>query len=153
MSINKFCSLIFLCSSLTPLQGQTVSRRHHTDIPESIYLEKKIDKRLSKSSSSEALVAEKCKSHIKSKDYEALGLVLRGSVGYNMTLSKAMQIAYAEKCVPLVRAIKATEAILKLNYQLGLSAAELVQIALFIETGLEKYIKNTKYYLPIEETG
>ena len=51
------------------------------------------------------------------------------------------------------RAALATKAILAIDQQLGLTASELVEISLFIETDFPKYYQNKEYYLSAQKTG
>lgn len=153
MRINKFYSLFFLFSSMLSQQLNAASDHASSRHEHRSHSGKNSNKITDTHSRSEALLIEKVKLCIKSKDYSRLGLVLRDSVGYYVTLQKIKQVAKSEGFAPLLRAVNTSETILKLNFELGLSPAELVQISLYIETTLPKQIRRNKNYLLIEETG
>ena len=70
----------------------------------------------------------------------------------NSSLKRLKNQAKKEKNQQLSNALKAVEACQKLHHKLDISQKELIQIALFIETDLKKYIAEKKYYLHPKET-
>lgn len=90
---------------------------------------------------------------IQMANHQELSRILRESVGQSITLQEVQTLAREEHSEPLLRAVKATQACLNLDARSGMTLAELLQIAFFIETKLASCVAEKKFYLKAKETG
>jgi len=97
--------------------------------------------------------AEKIRSFLLARDFSSAGRILEEAVPKVLTIDNVEQIAEEVRSEPLARATLATRNITKLDRELGLKLGELLRLALFMETDLEKYIAARKFYLREQETG
>ena len=90
---------------------------------------------------------DQLRAHVRAKEYRLLGQVLRDGIGVMISLPELKQLAVEEACLPLQNAVDAASAIARLKSSLGLTLGEIVEITLFIETGLPSCIEQKNYYL------
>lgn len=90
---------------------------------------------------------------IEAKRYDHLGMVLREFTNKTITFKEIKEIAIRKKSVPLLRAIQAAEIVYAKKNKLGLRLGGFLQIGIFMETKMSRYIEKGKYFLTPRETN
>jgi RHS repeat-associated protein len=110
-------------------------------------------KKIEKNALSAQEAAEKIRRCLNARDFFGAGKVLEEAVPKPLALRDIEQIAEEVHSVSLARAALASRNITKLDPELGLKIGQLLRLCLFMETDMEKYIVERKFYLREHETG
>lgn len=123
--------------------------------PQSPYWKENVEKSLPKLGKKENREAwlYTIKTYIEAKEWHLLGLMARAALNDKVSLADLEKVAQETNCEPFINALGATKKIRALSSDLGINRAELVRLALFLETELEPAVASTGNYLSRRKTG
>jgi len=90
---------------------------------------------------------------VECKNWRVLGHMVKVSVHEGVPYSKLMEIAKGCGCIPLQKAIVASEKMIHLSKKMGITQSDCLQLALYVEAELDTELKQFGPYRSLARTG